>query len=64
MTAHSDKGDVTEVATVALTEEQKALIAKATGVSVNELSVLKVTGAGARQLNPALLEGLAVVACW
>lgn len=60
----AQKGDTAELATIALTAEQKSHIAKATGVSISELSVLKVTGAGARQLNPALLSGHAVVACW
>ena len=62
MSTHAD--DTTELATVALTAEQKAHITKVTGVAVHELSVLKVSGGGARQLNPALLQGHALVACW
>jgi hypothetical protein len=62
---HPDKdGEVHEIATVTLTQEQRAQIEKATGVKLNELSVLKVAGLAARQFNPSLLQGVAVVACW
>jgi len=64
MTAHPDKGDTAELATFSLSADQKAHIAKATGVTVSELSVLRITGAEARHLNPALLQGHALVACW
>jgi len=64
MSAPADKGDIAEISTVSLTDEQKAHISKATGVAVHELSVLKISGGGARQLNPALLQGHALVACW
>jgi hypothetical protein len=64
MPTHAKKNEVEELATIALTAEQKDEIAKATGVSVNELSVLKVSGLAARQLNPSLLQGHTVVACW
>jgi len=64
MPTHANKSEVEELATIPLTAEQKAEIAKLTGVSINELSVLKVSGLGARQLNPSLLQGHTVVACW
>jgi hypothetical protein len=56
--------DIKEVATIALTDEQRDMIEKATGVKLHELSVLKLTGAGARALNPVLVAGTSVVACW
>jgi hypothetical protein len=65
MTEADDKGgNVQEVATIALTDEQRSLIEKATGVSLRELSVLKHSGLGARELDPALLRTPIVVACW
>jgi hypothetical protein len=56
--------DVKEVATIALTDEQRDMIEKATGVKLQELSVLRHTGSGARALNPVLIAGSSVVACW
>jgi hypothetical protein len=55
---------VEEVVTVALTDEQRSSIEKATGVSLREISVLKYSGEGARELNSALLQAFSVVACW
>lgn len=60
----TETSDIKEVATINLTDEQRAMIEDATGVKVRELSVLKHTGLGARALNPALLTGSSVVACW
>jgi hypothetical protein len=53
-----------EVKTIPLTSEQKAEIEQSTGVSLNELTVLKLSGSGARELSPALVQGHAVVCCW
>jgi len=60
----STQSDTQELAKIPLTDEQKAQISKATGVKLSELSVLKLTGASARQLHSSLLDGHAVVACW
>jgi hypothetical protein len=58
------EADVREIVTVQLSPEQRSNIEAATGVKLNELSFFKLSGSAARQLNPALLEGHAVVACW
>jgi hypothetical protein len=58
------KANAEEIMTVALTDEQRSAIEKATGVSLREISVLKYSGQRARELSPALLNAVSVVCCW
>jgi hypothetical protein len=61
----SDKSThVKEVATINLTDEQRSLIERATGVALREISVLEHTGTSARELSALLLKGSSVVLCW
>ena len=64
MEAKAPKQRVKNVATVKLTEEQRAAIEKATGVALKEITILEHTGDSARQLNNTLLRGSSVVLCW
>lgn len=53
-----------QIANVKLTDEQRALIERATGVSLKEITVIEQTGDAARALNPSLLKASAVVMGW
>jgi hypothetical protein len=64
MEAKAAKQRVKNVATVKLTEEQRAAIEKATGVALKEITVFEHTGDSARQLNNLLVKGNSVVLCW
>ena len=56
--------DIKEVISVKLTDEQRAAIQRATGVSFKEISVIEHAGESARQLAPGLLKASSVVMCW
>jgi len=56
--------DVKEVATIKLTDEQRSLIERATGVALKEISVLEHTGQSARELNSALVKAASIAMCW
>ena len=58
------KDGVKTVATIKLTDEQRALIERATGVALKEISVLEHTGGSARELNKILVKASSVVLCW
>ena len=64
MDAKTSKQRVKNVATIKLTEEQRTLIERATGVALKEITVLEHTGENARQLNNLLVKGNSVVLCW
>lgn len=67
MDASSTKGrsdEVKEVATIKLTDEQREIIERATGVALKEITVLEHEGGSARTLSPWLLKGSSVVMCW
>ncbi len=55
---------VKELVTIKLTDEQRSLIERATGVVVKEISVLEHAGASARALAPGLLKASSLVMCW
>jgi hypothetical protein len=55
---------VKEVTTINLTDEQRSVIERATGVALREISVLEHTGISARELNPGLLKAVSMVLCW
>jgi hypothetical protein len=52
------------VAKIALTDEQRQQIQKATGVDLRTIEVLELTGEASRVLAPQLLKGTVVVCCW
>jgi uncharacterized protein (DUF1778 family) len=64
MDAKTSKQRVKNVATVKLTDEQRKLIERATGVAFKEVTVLEHTGENARQLNNLLVKGTSLVWCW
>jgi len=64
MDAKTSKPRVKTVATIKLTEEQRNVIERATGVALKEITVLEHTGESARQLNNLLVKGNSVVLCW
>lgn len=55
---------VKDCATFNLTSEQSALIKRATGVTVGEISLIELSGPSASALHPGLLKAISVVACW
>jgi len=61
---NAKQAGVKTVATVKLTEEQRAQIERATGVPLKEITVLEHVGESARQLNSLLVKGNSVVLCW
>jgi len=63
MSPKSDKS-FQEVATIKLTDEQRALLQRATGVALTEISVLEFTGESARALNGELVKAAAAVLGW
>jgi hypothetical protein len=63
-TKTTSKQNVKNVATIKLTDEQRTLLERATGVTLKEITVLEHTGESARQLNTLLVRGSAVVLCW
>jgi hypothetical protein len=56
--------DVKEVASIKLTDEQRSLIERATGVALKEISVLEHSGQSARELNSAFVKATSIAMCW
>jgi hypothetical protein len=64
----------TKVTTIKLTDDQRAAIEQATGVSLKELSLIEQSGAAARAVNMSrhlghvdllqCLKSVTVVMCW
>lgn len=57
-------GEAKELATIALTDEQRSEIERVTGVAPKEMSVLEHTGSSAREFDCSLLKAQEVVLCW
>jgi len=63
-TSSSTGGDAKEVATIKLTDEQRSAIERATGVKVNEITVLEHAGESARRLSPGVLKASSLIMRW
>lgn len=63
-TKTTSKQNPKNTANIKLTDEQRSLLERATGVSLKEITVLEHTGDSARQLNTVLVRGASVVLCW